>query len=66
MATADVVPAPSVTPGAFIARRLLAAGHQVRTLTNNPGFSPAGPQREVASAPLDFDDADSLMRSSGS
>ena len=61
MATADVVTGAFSYTGSFIARRLIAAGHQVRTLTNNP--SPPPDLREtVASAPLDFEDADKLVR----
>jgi uncharacterized protein YbjT (DUF2867 family) len=61
MATVDVVTGAFSYTGSFIARRLLAAGHQVRTLTNNPTPPPdlAG---KVASSPLDFDDADGLVR----
>ena len=36
MATTDVVTGAFSYTGSFIARRLLAAGHQLRTLTNNP------------------------------
>ncbi len=61
MATVDVVTGAFSYTGSFIARRLLAAGHQVRTLTNNPTPPPdlAG---NVAASPLDFDDADGLAR----
>ena len=61
MATVDVVTGAFSYTGSFIARRLLAAGHQVRTLTNNPTPPPdlAG---NVAASPLDFDDADGLVR----
>ena len=61
MATADVVTGAFSYTGSFIARRLLAAGHQVRTLTNNPS-PPPDLKEKVASAPLDFDDADNLVR----
>src|SRR5712691_1706642 len=61
MATADVVTGAFSYTGSFIARRLLAAGHQVRTLTNNPS-PPPDLREKVASAPLDFDDIDSLVR----
>ena len=61
MATADVVTGAFSYTGSFIARRLLAAGHQVRTLTNNPN-PPSDLREKVASARLDFDDADGLMR----
>jgi uncharacterized protein YbjT (DUF2867 family) len=46
--------------GAAIARELLAAGHQVRTLTGHPGRAPAGTPIDVR--PLDFTDADGLER----
>jgi NADH dehydrogenase len=46
--------------GAAIARALLAAGHQVRTLTGHPGRAPAGTPIDVR--PLDFTDADGLER----
>src|SRR6202171_3389073 len=61
MARVDVVTGAFSYTGSFIARRLLAAGHQVRTLTNNPSPPPdlAG---KVVAAPLDFDDADGLVR----
>src|SRR5438067_1353691 len=36
MATTDVVTGAFSYTGSFIVRRLLAAGHQLRTLTNNP------------------------------
>jgi NADH dehydrogenase len=61
MATVDVVTGAFSYTGSFIARRLLAAGHDVRTLTNNP-HPPSDLAERVASAPLDFDDADSLVR----
>jgi NADH dehydrogenase len=61
MATVDVVTGAFSYTGSFIARRLLAAGRHVRTLTNNPSPPPdlAG---KVVTAPLDFDDADGLVR----
>lgn len=61
MARVDVVTGAFSYTGSFIARRLLAAGHQVRTLTNNPSPPPdlAG---NVVAAPLDFDDAEGLVR----
>src|SRR5437588_6318848 len=61
MATADVVTGAFSYTGSFIARRLLAAGHQVRTLTNNPS-PPPDLKEKVARTPLDFDDADNLVR----
>ncbi len=58
----------SVVTGAFgytgkhIARRLLAAGHSVRTLTRNPASSnPFGDR--VERYPLNFDDAEQLAES---
>lgn len=38
----DVVTGAFGYSGAAIARELLAAGHQVRTLTGHPGRAPAG------------------------
>jgi NADH dehydrogenase len=61
MAIADVVTGAFSYTGSFIARRLLAAGHQVRTLTNNPR-PPTDLAGKVVSAPLDFDDAEGLVR----
>jgi nucleoside-diphosphate-sugar epimerase len=61
MATTDVVTGAFSYTGSFIARRLLAAGHQVRTLTNNSS-APRDLAGRLVSAPLDFDDADSLVR----
>ncbi len=61
MAAVDVVTGAFSYTGSFIARRLLAAGHQVRTLTNNPS-PPPDLAAKVAAAPLDFDDADGLAR----
>ena len=46
--------------GATIARELLAAGHQVRTLTGHPGRAPAGTPIDVR--PLDFTDPGGLER----
>jgi nucleoside-diphosphate-sugar epimerase len=46
--------------GAVIARELLAAGHQVRTLTGHPGRAPAG--TAIETHPLDFRDPDGLAR----
>ena len=61
MATVDVVTGAFSYTGSFIARRLLAAGHEVRTLTNNP-TPPSDLSGKVAASPLDFDDADGLVR----
>jgi len=61
MATADVVTGAFSYTGSFIARGLIAAGHQVRTLTNNP-TPPPDLRDKIASAPLDFEDADNLVR----
>jgi uncharacterized protein YbjT (DUF2867 family) len=56
----DVVTGAFSYSGAAIARELLAAGHQVRTLTGHPSRAPAGTGIEVR--PLDFTDADALHR----
>lgn len=56
----DVVTGAFGYSGAAIARELLAAGHQVRTLTGHPGRAPAGTQVEVR--PLAFGDPDALAR----
>ena len=61
MAAVDVVTGAFSYTGSFIARRLLDAGHQVRTLTNNPS-PPPDLAATVPAAPLDFDDADGLVR----
>ncbi len=61
MATVDVVTGAFSYTGSFIARRLLAAGHQVRTLTNNPS-PPPDLAAKVAAGPLNFDDVDGLAR----
>ena len=61
MATVDVVTGAFSYTGSFIARRLLAAGHDVRTLTNNP-HPPTDLAETVTQAPLDFDDAQALVR----
>lgn len=61
MATVDVVTGAFSYTGSFIARRLLAAGHQVRTLTNNP-HPPPDLAEKVARGPLNFDDAEGLVR----
>ncbi len=48
--------------GKYIARRLLASGHRVRTLTNSPGReNPFGAQIEAR--PYDFDNPDRLEKS---
>jgi NADH dehydrogenase len=54
----DVVTGAFSYSGAAIARELLAADHQVRTLTGHPSRAPAGTEIEVR--PLDFTDADAL------
>jgi NADH dehydrogenase len=46
--------------GAAIARELLGAGHQVRTLTGHPGRAPDGTPVDVR--PMDFADPGSLER----
>ena len=61
MATTDVVTGAFSYTGSFIARRLLAAGHQLRTLTNNPR-PPTDLAGKIVSAPLDFEDVDGMVR----
>jgi uncharacterized protein YbjT (DUF2867 family) len=56
----DVVTGAFGYSGAAIARELLAAGHQVRTLTGHPGRAPAG--TPIDARPLDFTDPDALQR----
>ena len=56
----DVVTGAFGYSGAAIARELLAAGHQVRTLTAHPGRAPAG--TPIDARPLDFTDPDALQR----
>jgi NADH dehydrogenase len=56
----DVVTGAFGYSGAAIARELLAAGHQVRTLTGHPDRGPAG--SPIDARPLDFGDADGLER----
>jgi uncharacterized protein YbjT (DUF2867 family) len=56
----DVVTGAFGYSGAAIARELLAAGRQVRTLTGHPGRAPAGTPVDVR--PLDFTDAGGLER----
>lgn len=56
----DVVTGAFGYSGAAIARELLAAGHQVRTLTGHPGNAPGG--SPIEARPLDFADADGLER----
>ena len=56
----DVVTGAFGYSGAAIARELLAAGHQVRTLTGHPGRAPAGTEIDVR--PMDFGDPDALTR----
>ena len=46
----DVVTGAFSYSGAAIARELLAAGHQVRTLTGHPDRAPAGTPIDVAPA----------------
>jgi uncharacterized protein YbjT (DUF2867 family) len=48
--------------GGFIARRLLAKGRRVRTLTNHP-HRPGADAIEVDVAPLDFEDRAALVQS---
>jgi uncharacterized protein YbjT (DUF2867 family) len=60
MMQTDVVTGAFGYSGAVIARGLLAAGHQVRTLTGHPDR--AGDQTEIDVRPLDFADADALER----
>ena len=62
MAAVDVVTGAFSYTGSFIARRLIAAGHQVNTLTNNPN-PPADLAAKVAASPLNFDDPAGLVRS---
>lgn len=59
MAT-DVVTGAFGYSGAAIARELLAAGRQVRTITGHPGRAPAGTPVDVR--PMDFADPDALAR----
>jgi uncharacterized protein YbjT (DUF2867 family) len=56
----DVITGAFSYSGAAIARELLAAGHQVRTLTGHPGHAPA--DSPIDAFPLDFTDADALRR----
>ena len=56
----DVVTGAFGYSGAAIARELLAAGHQVRTLTSHSGRAPAGTPIDVR--PLNFTDPDALNR----
>ena len=57
----DVVTGAFGYSGAAIARRLLQAGRQVRTLTGHP--ERAGQQRDIEVHPLDFDDPAALAAS---
>lgn len=59
MAT-DVVTGAFGYSGAAIARELLAAGRQVRTITGHPGRAPAGTPIDVR--PMDFANPDALAR----
>ena len=61
MTQLDVVTGAFSYSGAAIASRLLADGHQVRTLTGHPGRAPAASPIEVR--PLDFASQDELRRS---
>jgi uncharacterized protein YbjT (DUF2867 family) len=54
----DVVTGAFGYSGAAIARDLLTAGHQVRTLTGHPGRAPAGTPIDVR--PMDFTDPGTL------
>jgi len=56
----DVVTGAFGYSGAAIARELLAAGHQVRTLTGHSSRAPAGTPIDVR--PLNFADPDALSR----
>jgi len=56
----DVVTGAFGYSGAAIARELLAAGRQVRTLTGHPGRAPAGTPVDVR--PMDFTDHAALER----
>lgn len=56
----DVVTGAFSYSGAAIARELIAAGHDVRTLTGHPGRAPAGTPIDVR--PLDFADPAALER----
>jgi len=56
----DVVTGAFSYSGAAIARELLAAGHQVRTLTGHPGRAPVGTRVDVR--PLNFADPAALIR----
>jgi NADH dehydrogenase len=57
----DVVTGAFSYSGSAIARRLLADGQRVRTLTNHPERAPA--DSPIEAVPLDFTDADALARS---
>lgn len=61
MTQLDVVTGAFSYSGAVIASRLLAGGHQVRTLTAHPGRAPDG--TPVESRPLDFSSQLELTRS---
>jgi NADH dehydrogenase len=56
----DIVTGAFGYSGAVIARELLTAGHQVRTLTGHPDHAPAG--TEIDTRPLDFGAPDALAR----
>jgi uncharacterized protein YbjT (DUF2867 family) len=59
-AQTDVVTGAFSYSGSVIAWHLLAAGHQVRTLTGHPGGAPAG--TPITAFPLDFADPDGLTQ----
>lgn len=63
MTQLDVVTGAFSYSGAAIARRLLAEGHQVRTLTGHPDRAPVSTPVEVR--PLNFAAPDELRRSLG-
>lgn len=58
----DVVTGAFSFTGRFIARRLLAEGHRIRTLTNHPR-RPGAEAMEVDVAPLKFTDREALVES---
>jgi uncharacterized protein YbjT (DUF2867 family) len=58
----DVVTGAFSFTGGFIARRLIADGRRVRTLTNHPD-RPGAKDLEVEVAPLQFDDQEQLTES---
>src|SRR5574337_1235407 len=61
MTEMDVVTGATGYSGKYITHRLLAAGRQVRTLTNHPGrANPFGNRIEVV--PYNFDEPDKLRK----